>query len=133
MDAGFATDDNLSYLRHNGYDYICVSRRRLLDFPTPSAPVKIKSKTDPSNILSLQICTPEEEKDQWMYVQSAGKQRKEQSITTKLSKRFEKELENIEACFHKKRGIKKIEKVWERIGRAKQKYVRVSSRYTIDV
>jgi len=133
MDAGFATEDNLSYLRHNGYDYICVSRRRLRDFPTPSAPVKIKSKTDPANVLSLQICTPEEEKDQWMYVQSTGKQMKEQSITTKLTKRFEEELENIAASFHKKRGIKKIEKVWERIGRAKQKYVRVSSRYTIDV
>ena len=50
-----------------------------------------------------------------------------------IKERFEEELSNIESALHKKGGTKKIEKVWERIGRAKEKNSRVSAQYQIDV
>lgn len=68
-----------------------------------------------------------------MYVQSDMKRKKEQSISRKLSQRFEEELHSIRDAFAKKGGTKKIEKVWERIGRAKQKHKIVSGRYDIQV
>ena len=27
MDAGIATDDNLKFLKENGYDWICISKK----------------------------------------------------------------------------------------------------------
>lgn len=68
-----------------------------------------------------------------MYVQSDMKRHKEHSITKKLSQRFEEELISIGCALGKKGGTKKIEKVWERIGRAKEKHKRVSGHYEIKV
>ena len=68
-----------------------------------------------------------------MYVQSDQKRKKEESMKDKLSQFFEDELISIENSFHKKGGTKAINKVWERIGRARQKYKTVSGRYNITV
>jgi hypothetical protein len=45
--------------------------------------------------------------------------------------RFEEELKKIKACLSKKGGTKKVDKVHQRIGRAKQKYSSVHNRYDI--
>ncbi len=68
-----------------------------------------------------------------MYVQSEGKRLKESSMQEKLSQRFEEDLEQIRAGILKKGGTKNIEKVWERIGRIKEKNKRVSAQYKIEV
>ena len=46
---------------------------------------------------------------------------------------FEQELENIKNALSKKGGTKRIDKVWERIGRAKEKYKRAYSKYQVNV
>ena len=51
----------------------------------------------------------------------------------KLRGRFEAQLQQIRSALDKKGGTKTLEKVWERIGRAKEKYRTVSSRYQIKV
>ena len=134
IDAGIATEDNLALLRARKYKYVCVSRKRLKDYPAQDVDqrVTIFNKDDKQKV-ELYIFQPQGYTDTWMYVQSDGKRKKEQSMDGKLVQRFEENLETIKKAIDKKGGTKKIEKVWERIGRAKQKHLRVSGRYDINV
>ena len=134
MDAGIATDDNLALIRDKGYDYVCVSRKRLADYPLVEKSQRTICLTDrEKNKVELAVFRPPGEPDTWMYVQSEAKRRKETSMHDKLAARFETSLQEIRSALSKKGGTKKLEKVWERIGRAKEKYRTVSSRYRIDV
>lgn len=131
MDAGIATEENLELVRGKGYDYVCVSRKRLKDYP---AATKVSQFTDrDKNKVELAVFHPKESPDTWMYVQSDAKRKKEASMAGKLNKRFEEELENIKSALGRKGGTKKIEKVWERIGRTKEKHKRASGKYQITV
>jgi len=47
--------------------------------------------------------------------------------------KYEEELENISQGIHKKGGTKKIDKVWERIGRIKQRHSKSNKYYHIEV
>lgn len=132
MDAGIADEKNLTMIKSKGYHYVCVSRHRLKDYPEILNPVI--QKTDRNNQkVKLSVFKPEGKTDTWMYVQSDMKRKKEESIKEKLCQRFEEELSNIEASLTKKGGTKKIEKAWERIGRAREKHKNVSARYQIKV
>jgi transposase len=132
MDAGIATEENLALVQEKGHKYVCVSRKRLKDYPIGPSDTKITQLTDRgNNTVELAIFNPDGYADTWMYVQSEAKRTKEQSMDSKLKDRFEEDLNSI--GIGKKGGTKRIEKVWERIGRAKQKHNRVSSRYEIKV
>ncbi len=134
IDAGIATDENLESITAKGYKYVCVSRKRLKEYPTDPQKPTITQLTDrDKNRVELRIFKPKEHTDTWMYVQSEAKQAKETSMDEKLKKRFEEELEHIENALHTKGGTKKVNKVWERIGRSKEKNKHVSSKYTIDL
>lgn len=134
IDAGIATEENLDSIAGQGYEYVCVSRKRLKDYPIDPQGDTITQLTDRNkNKVELCIFTPKGYNDTWMYVQSEAKQAKEESMDEKLKTRFEQELGQIEKALHKKGGTKKINKVWERIGRAKEKNKRVSSKYAIDL
>ncbi len=131
MDAGIATDDNLSLVKEKGYDYVCVAREQLENYTVSDAD-KTKVLTDrDKNEVELSILQPEDKADTWMYVRSQAKAHKEHSMNDKIGQRFEEELANIRAGLFKKGGTKKIDKVWQRIGRAKQKHSRVSGLYKI--
>lgn len=132
MDAGIATDDNLALITARGHDYVCVSRHRLNDYPIQENKVVELTDRGKSQV-TLGVFTPEGYSDTWLYVQSEAKRAKEESMQTKLKERFEEEIKGVEASLHKKGGTKKIEKVWERIGRIKEKHSRVSSLYEISI
>ena len=135
IDAGIASEENLELIHSKNYKYVCVARKRLKEYALSDTTEKrITQLTDRGkNKVELSIFTPSGFNDTWMYVQSEAKRKKEESIQDKLCDRFEEELENINSGIHKKGGTKKLEKVWERIGRAKQKNTKVSSRYQIKV
>ena len=133
MDAGFASEDNLEFLDKKGYKYICVSRQRLNDDAVNSIKSKHTVEDRLGNEIELAIFNQAKFKDTWMYVKSHQKRIKEESMTTKLCDRFEQELQSIDNALHKKGGTKKIEKVWERIGRCKEKNRNVSGRYVIEI
>ena len=134
MDAGIATEDNLALVQEKGYKYVCVSRKRLKDYPADLFSTKITQLTDRGkNKVELAIFNPKGFDDTWMYVQSEAKRTKEQSMDNKLKQRFEEDIAVILKAIFAKGGTKRIEKVWERIGRAKQKHNRVSAQYEIKV
>jgi len=134
IDAGIADDANLNELDRNKLKYVCVSRKRIKEYPVEHSDKKIVKLTNRGkNKVELKIFSPKGYTDTWMYVESESKRKKENSMIEKLTQRYHEELQEIKSAFSKKGGTKQINKVWERIGRAKQKHNRVSSRYKIDV
>ena len=133
IDAGIATEDNLAYINSKGYKYVCVSRKRLKDYPIEIKP-SISQLTDRNrNKIELSIFKPKGFTDTWMYIQSESKKLKEESMNEKLKQRYEEDLALIQKAIHTKGGTKNINKVWERIGRAKEKHNRVSTNYKIAI
>ena len=134
MDAGIATEKNLTYLRDNNFDYICVSRSSLQDYTLAETGSKIvfDNRNHP---IELTIATPKDKADGdlYLYVKSDLKQQKEESMSGKLTKRFEEGLENIKSSLAKKRGIKQEGAVNQRIGRLRQKYPSISKLYSIEL
>jgi len=133
LDAGIATDENVSMLKSKGYSYMCVSRSSLKEYhaDTTSIPVEIKDrKGNPIELLKVKSCS---DKDQYLWVRSHAKALKEDSMNGLLSQRFEEGIQGIQEGIQKKGGTKKIDKVYERIGRLKQKYPSVHKYYDIIV
>ncbi len=134
IDAGIATDGNLEELDKKGHKYVCVSKKRIKDYPVDTSKPKIIRLTDRGeNEVELSIFKPKGYNDTWMYVESEAKRKKENSMNLKLRQGFEEDLNSIKASFSKKGGTKLINKVWERIGRAKEKHNRVSARYKLKI
>ena len=127
VDAGIATEKNLEELKKD-YDYICVSRKRM---DPPETDTLIKIKEDKNNKVYAHMTTLDDEV--FMYCQSDGKRMKEKGIQSRSQQFFEQKLEEIKQALHKKGGTKKYNKVWERIGRAKEKYQKIARYYTITV
>jgi len=131
MDAGIATEENLSIIRSDdfNYDYVCVSRSKPSEYEIISEKQTITDNRD-NNIYLTKVSVPNKT-DYFLHINSEQKQKKEQSIDEKLSKRFESHLNCIKENLSKKRGLKNTEKVHEKIGRIKQKLSKVGHLYEI--
>lgn len=132
LDAGISTEENLLKIKEKGYNYLCVSRRRLTEYklaPDAKAVTVLDCKKQPIKLTQVKH---EENGDYYLEINSAAKELKETSMNRKFKERFEEELEKTKDSLTKKNGTKKYEKVIERIGRAKQKYPSISKYYVID-
>ena len=133
IDAGIATDGNIAMLKNKGYDYMCVSLSSIKEYhaDTTALPVEIKDKKDqPIELLKIKTCG---DNDQYLWVRSQAKALKEKSMNGLLSQRFEEGIQSIQEGIAKKGGTKKLNKVYERIGRLKQKYPSVHNYYDITI
>jgi len=128
IDAGIATEENLQMIRKKGLDYLRVDRRRVKDIPEgdlevvhegPSGVVKAIRSADSSEV--------------FLFCESEGRHQKEKSIKNRFQIHFEQDLQRLADSLEKKGGIKKYEKVLERIGRLKEKYRLVARFYEIRV
>lgn len=133
LDAGIATEDNIRLLRDNGYDYICVSRSKLKHYRADinqSPVVVLDKKEQPITLQKITVagCT-----DNYLQVNSHAKALKEISMNSRFAERFEDGLKQVKESLNKKSGIKKLSKVWERIGRLKAKYPSIHKYYDICV
>jgi hypothetical protein len=133
LDAGIATDGNVTMLRKKEYDYMCVSRSGMKNFyaDIDSTPVQIKDGKN-QTIELLKVGTHKDD-DNYLWVKSHAKGLKEKSMNGKLSQRFEEGIQNINEAITTKGGTKKLEKIHERIGRLKQKYPSIHKYYEIIV
>jgi hypothetical protein len=87
--------------------------------------------TKDNQIITLQKV--EKETDYILKVKSTGKQAKESSMKSKFENRFLEELVKINASITKKNGVKKVDKVNQRIGRVIEKYPSAAKFYDIEV
>jgi len=133
MDAGIATEDNLKMLTERGERYISVSRSKLKDYEGEVKEGLTKIKDKQGNEIQMKIIRDKAKADIWMYVKSKMKGRKESSMLEASLKRYEKELEAVKRGIEKKGGTKTVEKVYERIGRIKERNRRANRYYEIEI
>lgn len=133
MDAGIATKDNILLLRKYRFKYMVVARSSLKKYSPDvnSNPVVIKDKK--GQPITLQKVKVADDADNYLLIHSWAKQAKEDSMKNKFTMRYEQALQQIKDGLSKKRGTKNKDKIWERIGRVKQKYQSTNKHYQIDV
>lgn len=133
MDAGIATEDNIRFLKSEGYPYLCVSRSNIKNYKadTESRPVQITDKRDqPIELMRVRVAG---DNDNYLWVKSYAKAGKENGMHDQFSARFEEGLRGIQNGVLKKGGTKKLVKVWERVGRLKEKYPSVHNYYDLKI
>ena len=89
--------------------------------------------TKSKKTIRLKPVTTERNTDYYLEVKSPDKAMKEAGMKSQFEKRFEEELQKIHTAIHSKGGIKKLDKVHQRIGRAKEKYPSAQQYYIIEV
>ena len=133
LDAGIATNENLELITQKGYKYLCVSRTKLKDYQVIPHRLTVLMDTKAKQTIRLKSVTTTKSTDYFLEVKSEKKELKETGMNNQFEQRFEAELQKIHTAIHRKGGIKKIDKVHQRIGRAKEKYPSVQQYYNIEV
>ena len=128
MDAGIATEENIKWLNNNDYKYLVISRKRSQSLPDKEGVIV---KADHDNLVTSYLLKNGHESE--LYCHSQGVERRSTRILGKYINRFEDELKKIANGLEKKTGTKKYDKIIERIGRIKEKYSKVASRFDIKI
>ena len=127
MDAGIASEENIAWLREQGYPYIVVSRKQHLEFDEDRA---VLIKGDENNAVRA-MRVEREDGEIELYCHSERREAKETAINERFLTRFEKELDHLAEGLDKPRRLKSAKKVCEKIGRLRQKYSRVAKYYEV--
>lgn len=134
LDAGIATEDNIRWLKDNAYHYIVVSRQKKKEVPPDVDMVTVKEDDRTKAVLVQAGVVENPETDELeLYCSSVDKAKKEEGIKNKFQQRFEADLLKARNALDLKNGMKRYEKVVERIGRLKEKYKLVSHCYQVKI
>ena len=93
LDAGIATEENLLKIKEKGYNYLCVSRRRLTDYELSPDAKTVTVFDSKKQAIKLTQVKHEEDGDYYLEINSPAKQLKETSMNRKFKERFEEELQ----------------------------------------
>jgi len=129
MDAGIATEANLTWLRAHGYEYVVVSRLRERQFD-PALATEVQSAGDATIKLQRVL---DEQGHALLYCHSPAREQKDRAIDAAKSAGFEAVLLKLQAGLSKPRGTQDVGKVMERLGRAKQRWSRAAQHYQVEV
>ncbi len=130
MDRGIATAENLRWLRAQGYRYLVVSRERQRQFD-PSAASDLLTAN--GECVSVQRVADAEGEEVRLYCYSPRRACKEEGISTRFASRFEAALQALADGLSRPRTTKRIDKLWERIGRLKEKSHGAGQHYHIEL
>jgi transposase len=133
LDAGIATEQNLQLIEAKGYKYLCVSRSRLKQYEAVQGRLTVLMETKSKQTIRLKSVTTEKNTDYYLEVKSNAKEMKETGMKNQFEQRFEGSLQKILKSIHSKGGVKRADKVHQRIGRAKERYPSVQQYYVIEV
>ncbi len=133
IDAGIATDENLAMIKEKGYDYMCVSRSSLKNYNIEAGATTVTVTDNKKQKIDLCRVKSDRSTDYYLKVESHSKELKERSMNEQFRSRFEDELKKIADSLTKKGGIKQEDKVYERIGRVKQKYPSIQRYFDIKI
>ncbi len=131
IDAGISSEDNLRYLKENGYNYICVARNKPVTWDQLDNTQFVAVPNQGNNEILTQVFRTEHESI--LYCQSTKMGLKETSILNKFCARLEAELDKINGMLASGRGRRKYDYVYERVIRLKERYKTVSNFYTIEI
>ena len=130
LDAGIASEENITWLVQNRYRYLVVSRKRHREFD-PDGAVLIKEGDDLT--IRAQRVINAETGEVELYCHSSQREKKEQGSAELFAQRFEAALAKLAEGLHKKGAVKRYDKVLERLGRLREKYARAAQYYDVTV
>jgi hypothetical protein len=133
IDAGIATEENLAMIKAKGYDYLCVSRSNLKTYTIEAAASSVTVTDNKKQKIDLCRVKSGRNTDYYLKVESHAKEAKERSMNHQFRSRFEAGLLKINGSLTRKGGVKQEDKVYERIGRLKQKYPSIHRYFDIDL
>lgn len=133
IDAGIATEENLKMIKAKGYDYLCVSRSSLKNYKIETGATTVTVVDNKKQKIALCRVKSDRNTDYYLKVESQSKELKERSMNEQFRSRFEAGLQKIADSLTKKGGVKQENKVYERIGRLKQKYPSIQRYFDIEV
>ena len=107
-----------------------MSRERKRTFD-PASAMTVTTATQQS--VHLHKVLSEDGQETRLYCYSEAREKKEQAIAERLAKRFENALTTLSEGLSRPRTQKQIDKIWQRIGRLKEKSHGVAQHYDIDV
>jgi len=131
IDGGMASQENINWLKQNGYRYVTIFRRKRKEIPLDGFWTEVK--VDKANQVSAYVVDCPLSKERHLYCHSTARARREAGMKTKIQTSFEKELDYLNEGLCKPRRIKKYKVVLEKIGKLKEKYKRIARYYTVDV
>ena len=130
MDRGIATEERLAWLREQGYRYLVVSRERARQFD-PEGAVRIETASKQG--VHLQRVLDKDGREVRLYCYSEARAAKEKGIAERFAQRFETALTELSEGLARPRTRKRLDQVWERIGRLKEKAHGIAQHYDITV
>ena len=133
MDAGIATKENLKMITDKKFDYVSVSRSSLKKYTVVEGAATVRVHDRRNRPIELvEVRTPDAtDSEYYLKVTSPSKTLKEASMYKLFCTRYEEGLKLIVKGITSKGGIKKYDKVNQRIGRLAQKYPSVHKLYDI--
>ena len=129
MDAGIATEANLTWLRAQGYHYVVVSRLRERQFD-PALATQVQSAGKVTIKIQRVL---DEQGHALLYCHSPAREQKDRAIDAAKTAGFEAVLVKLQAGLSKPRGTTEVAKIMERLGRAKQRFARAAQHYQIEI
>ena len=130
MDAGIATEANIAWLRENGTRYLAVSRERTRRFD-PELALAIETRS--RQTVHVHKVVDAEGGEARLYCYSEARAKKEQGIAERFAARFEGELKKLHDGLGRPRTRKRLDRVWQRLGRIEEKSRGAGAHYDIDV
>ena len=130
MDRGVATEACVEWLRDHDYRYLVVSRERHRQFDAEAA-VSLRTRSNQTVHMHKVVSTDPDEVR--LYCYSEERAEKERGIVERFATRFETALTQLHEGLARPRAHKRLDQVWQRIGRLKTKHSRVASHYQIEV
>ncbi len=130
MDRGVASAACLLWLRAHDYRYLLVSRERQRRFDAAAA-VSLQTKSKQTVQLHKVVSTDPDEVR--LYCYSEERAHKERAIVERFATRYEAALTQFHEGLARPRAHKRLDQVWQRIGRLQTKHSRVAAHYQIAV
>ena len=130
LDRGIATEEQVTWLAEHGYRYIVVSRERKRRFDAEAATAH---RTRRGGTVHLEKVADPEGGEVRLYCYSEERAAKERGIAERFAARFERDLDALHEGLSRPRTQKKPNKIWQRIGRLREKSRGVGQHYDIEV
>ncbi len=128
MDRGIATEERIQWLREHGYRYVVVSRQRKRVFDSEAAQTIKTAATG-----NLELYREASEDEVRLYCKSKPRAEIERAMTAKRAKSFEEALQELSDGLLRPKTYKRLDRVWERIGRMKERFGGIGQHYEIKV
>ncbi len=128
MDRGLATEERLQWLREQGYRYLVVSRQRNRHFDPQAAQ---RMETASKHGIQLHKALSPDGREVRLYCFSEQRAAKERGIVERFARRFENALNKLSEGLSRPRTQKRVEQVWQRIGRLKESTRGIAQHYDI--